>query len=137
MTRKTKKHHRHHRKHKTHKKHHHRIKFKKEKCAPKDDESTLPFTCYSKRSLHNLKNIWNARHPDVLIHSNDPKEIWNHLKRNMRKTCHKESCWLRHQCIKNDLPANFYLQNFSPKQPKEWKKKPTTWLTSIVIEKLM
>ena len=57
MTRKTKKHHRHHRKHKTHKKHHHRIKFKKEKCAPKDDESTLPFTCYSKRSLHNLKNI--------------------------------------------------------------------------------
>ena len=44
----------------------------------------------------------------------------------MRKTCHKESCWLRHQCIKNDLPANFYLQNFSPKQPKEWKKKPNT-----------
>ena len=39
--------------------------------------------------------------------------------------------------IKNDLPSNFYLQNFSPKQPKEWKKKPNTWLTSIEIEQLM
>ena len=143
MTGRTKKrhrHHHHHKKHKTHKKHkkHHRkIKFKPEKCAPKEKGDALPFTCYSKRSLHNLKNIWNMRHPDVPIHSNDPNEIWHHLKHNMRKTCHKESCWLRHQCIKHDLPSNFYLQNFSPKQPKEWTKKPNTWLTSIEIEQLM
>ncbi len=142
MTRRTKKRHKHHKhhhhkKHKTHKKHHRKIKFKTEKCAPKTEEDSLSFTCYSKRSLHNLKNIWNARHPDVPINSNDPKDIWQHLKKNMNKTCHKESCWLRDKMIKNDLPSNFYLQNFSPKQPKEWKKKPNTWLTSIEIEQLM
>ena len=139
MTRRTKKrnHRHHHKKHKTHKKHKRKLKFKHEKCAPKNEEETLPFTCYSKRSLHNLKNIWNMRHPDAPITTNDPKEIWHHLKKSMSKTCHKESCWLRHQCIKHDLPSNFYLQNFSPKQPKEWKKKPHTWLTSIEIEQLM
>ena len=66
MTRKTKKRqkHHHHKKHKTHKKHNRKMKFKTEKCAPKTNEDSLSFTCYSKRSLHNLKTIWNARHPD-------------------------------------------------------------------------
>ena len=62
MTRRTKKRHKHHhhKKHKTHKKHHRKIKFKIEKCAPKKEEDSLSFTCYSKRSLHNLKTIWNT-----------------------------------------------------------------------------
>ena len=133
----TRKHHKHkHHKHKHHKKTR-KIKFKPDKCSPKTNHDELDFTCYSKSALHKLKNTWNARHPDVKIHSNDPKEIWQHLKKNMQKTCHKESCWLRHQCIKNDLPSGFFMQNFSPKQPREWTKKPNTWLTSIEIEQLM
>jgi len=111
--------------------------FMSEKCSPKTNGDNLDFTCYSTEALHNLKNIWNARHPDVKIYSNDVKEIWQDLKKYMQKTCHKESCWLRHMCIKNDLPSDFFLQNFSPKQPKEWTKKPHTWLSSIEIEELM
>ena len=138
--RKTHKHkHRHRKTHKHKHKHKHKKTHKRQlkavKCSPKNDE--LDFTCYSKSSLHKLKNAWNARHPDVKINSNDPKEIWQFLKNNMRKTCNKESCWLRHQCIKNDLPTDFFLQNFSPKQPKEWTNKPNTWLTSLEIEQLM
>ena len=108
---------------------------KKEQCSPKPNGEVLDFTCYSKSSIHMLKDSWNLRHPDVTINSNDVREIWHKLKYLMRNTCTKESCWLKHQCIKHDLPYGIYLDNFSPKQPKEWKSKPTTWLTSIDIEK--
>lgn len=122
---------------KTHKKRHSHKKFKEEKCSPKRKSEKLDFTCYNKESLHYLKGWWNIRHPDVTIDSNDPREIWNNLRFYMRKTCNKESCWLKHKSIKHDLPNDMYLTNFSPKQPKEWKKKPHTWLTSIEIEELM
>ena len=127
---------------KHHKKHHHKKHTRKkqltpEKCSPKSNADDLDFTCYSKQSLHNLKQIWNMRHPDVRINSNEPREIWSELKKYMGEVCDKESCWLKQQCIKNDLPSDFFLDNFSPKQPKEWAKKPTTWLTSIEIEQLM
>lgn len=112
-------------------------KIRKEQCSPKPNGEELDFTCYSKSSIHMLKESWNLRHPDSAITSNEPREIWNQLKYLMRNTCNKESCWLRHQCIKHDLPHGIYLDNFSPKQPKEWKSKPTTWLTSIDIEKVM
>ena len=127
---------------KHHKKHHHKKHTRKkqltpEKCSPKSNADDLDFTCYSKQSLHNLKQIWNMRHPDGRINSNEPREIWSELKKYMGEVCDKESCWLKQQCIKNDLPSDFFLDNFSPKQPKEWAKKPTTWLTSIEIEQLM
>ena len=118
---------------KTRKKH----KMIKVKCSPKKKEDELDFTCYSKDALHTLKSWWNIRHPDVKINSNDPREIWNHLKFNMRSICKKESCWLKHKFIKNKLPSEFYISNFSPKQPKEWTKKPNAWLSSIEIEQLM
>ena len=114
-----------------------KTKFKTEKCSPKTDNDDLAFTCYSKDSLHKLKNIWNARHPDVMIHSNDSREIWYKLRAYMGKSCYKESCWIKHQCIKNALPQDFFLDNFAPKQPVEWKKKPNTWLTSVDINKVM
>ena len=85
------------RKHRKHRKHRKRTKrrkakFKVEKCSPKTNGDDLDFTCYSKDALHKLKTHWNARHPDVRIHSNDVKDIWNELKKNMRKTCYTESC---------------------------------------------
>ena len=45
-------------------------KFKLLKCSPKNKDKVLDFTCYTSESLHKLKKIWNARHPDVLIQSN-------------------------------------------------------------------
>lgn len=128
---------------KHHIKHHHHKKYTRkkhltpEKCSPKKNTNELDFTCYSKSSLYNLKQIWNMRHPDVRIDSNEPREIWSKLGMYMGKVCDKESCWLRQQCMKYDLPSDFFLQNFAPKQPIEWKKKPHTWLTSIEIEQLM
>ena len=112
-------------------------KFKKVKCSPKKKKDILEYTCYTKDSLHKLKQIWNARHPDVHITTNDPEEIWNSLKKYMEKTCHTESCWLRHQCIKNDVDSSLWDDMFAPKYPKEWKINPYKWLTSVDIQKVM
>ena len=51
--------------------------FIKLKCSPKIQDND--FTCYSNESLIKLKNLWNARHPDVKITSSSPKEIHPHL----------------------------------------------------------
>ena len=50
-------------------------------CSPK--RNRLNFTCYSQRSLHRLKKFWNARHPDILIKTNDNVEIWKQLNNNL------------------------------------------------------
>ena len=68
--------------------------FIKLKCSPKIQEND--FTCYSNESLMKLKSLWNARHPDVVIKSNEPREIWASLKEHLKNVCNKESCWFNH-----------------------------------------
>ena len=48
----------------------------KVKCAPKNKNETLPYTCYTAKGLHKMKNIWNKKHPDRKITSNRPRNIW-------------------------------------------------------------
>ena len=107
------------------------------KCSPKNKDEVLGYTCYTSESLHKLKKIWNARHPDVLVTSNNPREIWEQLRKNMSTSCNSEACWLRHQCIKQDIDENLWLDTFAPKAPKGWKAKPHEWLSSIEIEQVM
>ena len=40
---------------------------------------------------------------DKTIKSNKPRDIWESLREFTKNTCSSESCWLRHQCIKNDI----------------------------------
>jgi hypothetical protein len=119
---------------KTHKKTH-SVTNKTARCAP--SLNTKPYTCYSSNSLHKLKHYWNKRHPDVLIHTNDTKEIWNALKHNLSNVCNSESCWLKQRFIKNKLDTNLLSYTFAPKSPKIWKENPNEWLTSVDITNIM
>ena len=69
------------------KKHHHTVTFKADKCSPKKTGDVLKFSCYTKDALIKLKEIWNARHRDNKIISNDPKLIWGFLHTHMSNTC--------------------------------------------------
>ena len=111
-------------------------KYKKENCSPKGKEK-LDFTCYTSEGLVKLKEIWNARHPDSMITSNEPRKIWEQLKVKMGKTCDRESCWLKHQCIKENVDKALLDYTFAPDTPEEWKKKPFEWLSSIEISQVM
>ena len=93
----------------------------------------LDYTCYSKKSLHKIKSIWNIKHPTNAIKSNNPKKIWESLHFILGKTCKKESCWLRHKCLDENIELKSLNEDFSPKAPEEWKKNPQEWLTSIEI----
>jgi len=113
------------------------FKWMKEKCSPKKKKDYLDFTCYTSRGLYKIKNIWNVKHPDRKIKSNEPRNIWRSLQYIMGKSCNKESCWLKHKCIKENIPLDIMKYSFAPLAPKEWKENPTEWLTSIDILDVM
>lgn len=111
--------------------------FINENCSPKGDEK-LNYTCYTKKGLIKLRELWNLRHPDRMIKTSKPNQIWNELKNAMSDTCDRESCWLKHYSVKNDIDIEGSLfKNFAPKQPESWNKNPNEWLSSIEISQLM
>jgi hypothetical protein len=80
--------------------------------------------------------MWNARHPDKPITTNNSKEIWNILKHYYSTICNKESCWVT-QMTKDTKMEKELLDAFAPKSPKKWKKNPNEWLSSLDIIQVM
>jgi hypothetical protein len=80
--------------------------------------------------------MWNSRHPDKKITSENNEEIWSQLKSYYANICNKESCWVR-QMTKNSKLEKELLDAFAPESPKEWIKNPNEWLSSIDILKVM
>ena len=54
-------------------KHNKTVKLQKVNCSPKEKSKINDFSCYTNESLMKLKELWNARHPDVKITTNSPK----------------------------------------------------------------
>lgn len=108
--------------------------FKKLNCSPENKHKE--YTCYSDSDLIKLKGMWNARHPDQPIKTNDSKQIWKQLKEYYASVCNKESCWVR-QMTKNTKMEKELLDAFAPESPKEWKKNPNEWLSSLDILQVM
>ena len=111
-----------------------RRKTMKNSCAPKNKDDILNFSCYTKKDLLMMRNIWNMRHPDVKIISKKPKKIWDKLSEFFSNVCDKEMCWIEDKIFKNKIDTN---KIFSPKSPESWKKNRNEWLTSIDILKFM
>ena len=105
-------------------------------CSPNVSHNK-EYTCYSKSSLIKLKNLWNERHPDLLIESNDDREIWKSLKDYMRDVCDVEKCWLKQNFIKDKLTDELKNYTFLPETPKKWKTNKNEWLNSLDIERVM
>ena len=105
------------------------------KCGPKKGKH-LEFSCFDDKTIFKLRDLWNLRHIDVKIQSNDPKEIWGILQKNMSQICNKESCWLKQQFTNGELNKELETY-FAPSSPTEWKKNPNEWLTSVDILAVM
>jgi hypothetical protein len=99
--------------------------------------SNLGFTCYDKTGLDLLKQKWNKRHPDNQIETNDVKQIWEELKHKFKKSCKRESCWLRQNFIKHNVDRTMLEETFAPKTPITWQKNPKEWLDSDNITDVM
>ena len=71
------------------------VNLEKVNCSPKPKGEINDFSCYTNKSLYKLRDLWNARHPDVKITSNSPKEIHRFISEKLSGVCNKESCWLK------------------------------------------
>jgi len=109
-------------------------KFVTLRCSPENNNHK--YTCYSNKDLVKLKEMWNSRHPDNPITTNNSKTIWNTLKNYYLNICNKESCWIR-QMTKNTKLEKDLLDSFAPQSPAIWKKNPNEWLSSLDILKVM
>ena len=114
-------------------------KFKKLRCSPRldKDNSENDYTCYNKRSLDKMKNLWNARHPDSKIKTNNSKQIWMQLKTRLSNVCNNERCWMEQQFMKSGMDNTIKNFTFAPFSPKEWNKNPNEWLSSVDILNVM
>ena len=106
-------------------------------CSPRPKSKTLDFTCFTAEMLEKLKNLWNARHPDVPITATDHKQIWESLSERLGSTCNTEACWLNQSFAKFNLDETLKNYVFAPKSPKSWKKNPNVWLSSVDILDIM
>ena len=121
---------------KTHKHHkHHDNNYKKLQCSP--DVNNKNYTCYNNDNLEKMRKLWNARHPERIISSNDPIEIWSKLKENIGSACNKESCWLKQKFMEGNISRDLLNYTFSPKSPDSWKTNKNEWLSSDDILKVM
>ena len=113
------------------------IKLKKLKCSPKPSYSKNKFTCYTNNALFKLKDLWNAKHPDLKINSNIPSEIHSKLREYLGNVCNTESCWIKQKKHFGNNVYNDLIRSFAPKMPEEWKKNPNEWLSSVEIMDVM
>jgi hypothetical protein len=112
------------------------LKLKRLNCSPKPKGELNGFSCYTNKSLTNLRDLWNARHPDVKITTNSPKEIHHELAEKLKGVCNQESCWLKQKTEFGPVSSEL-SDSFAPESPSEWKKNPNEWLSSIDIMNVM
>jgi len=113
-------------------------KYKQHLCSPKKNKYTLKFSCFTPRLMRKLKRLWDKKNPDDKIESNirDYKAVWLELRKKI-KHCDNEACWLKHECIKNNIPEYHWKKLFAPKKPASWKSKPNEWLDTFNIRDVM
>ena len=111
-------------------------KHKKINCSPKPKDELNNFSCYKNKDIIILRDHWNARHPDVKIVSNSPKEIHNQLSEHLKDICNNEVCWLKQKSVFGKVESEL-ADSFAPESPPEWKKNPNEWLSSTDIMKVM
>ena len=112
------------------------ITLKKINCSPKPKSEVNDFSCYTTKSLYKLRDLWNARHPDVKIITNSPKEIHQQISDKLSSVCNKESCWLKQKADFGKVSSEM-SESFAPESPIEWKKNPNEWLSSVDIMNVM
>ena len=112
------------------------VNLKKINCSPKIKNEVNDFSCYTNDSLYKLRDLWNERHPDAKIQTNDPKEIHEQLGGYLKNVCNKESCWLKQTHDFGNINKDF-TDSFAPESPGEWDKNPNEWLTSVDILNVM
>ena len=108
-------------------------------CSPMGKGNSIKgvSTCYSSKGLNTMKHVWNLKHPDMVILTNEPSKIWHELKYHFRHSCKRESCWLKQMVTQHGLDRTLLEASFAPESPPEWRENPRTWLDSTNIRDVL
>jgi len=93
-------------------------------------------TCYSPEVLEKIREEYNKDHPEHPISPGTPLAVWRQLNTRLSHKCKTEDCWLD-KIDDNGLRRKIDEYFFAPDQPKEWRKKPTFWLSNVEIKQVM
>ena len=107
----------------------------RQRCSPNPKGNN--FSCFSNDDLYKLKEKWNNANPSSTIITNDPKEIWLSLKKNLSNACDKESWWLKQGFLPSKEGTAMLRDSFAPESPEDWEKNPNEWLSSVDIINVM
>jgi hypothetical protein len=106
-------------------------------CAP--DREGNKTTCYSRDDLLFLAESYNKNRPSEK-HINlekSKKSLWNELQFRLKNECESEWCWLEQNFVPAPYAKKMLNETFRPERPKEWKRNPFEWLTTVDIRKVM
>jgi hypothetical protein len=103
-------------------------------CSPAvKGKSVNESSCLTPDILLKIKNKYNEDHPDTLILTKDPREIWKELNERLSaEGCKKEDCWLKElddESLRNQIEKHI----FAPDMPREWLTNPDEWLSNFDI----
>ena len=106
-------------------------------CAPGQESS---YTCFDKQHLIELAHEWNRSHKttykNIRTKHQTKRQIWEALRKRMRKECSNEFCWVRHPLLRSK-GGRIEKESFRPKRPATWKKKPNEWLSNVDILRVL
>lgn len=103
---------------------------KRMNCSPavKSNNIGVKGSCLPGKALLDIRDQYNADHPNTPIETADHVKLWHELKTRLT-SCDSEYCWIK--TIKNEQHSKQLENAFSPKQPDDWKKNPVEWLSNF------
>lgn len=134
--------------------------FRHMRCSPLSSEykngnpTDTHLSCLPNRDIELIKKYWNIENPNDAITETNPQQIWYTLQNKLDNICHDDFCILNqpfitkhmkkskhtkliHSEFGGDHTTDDLTNYYAPKMPKEWKKNPNEWLSSIeIIEKM-
>ncbi len=110
-------------------------------CSPNNKNNS--HTCFSNSSLVKIASEYNKHNSKKIkvpkkMDESARKSLWNDVNKNMKKLtkCNEDHCILDTSIVKNMKDSDI-TEEFRPEMPVEWKKNPTTWLSTTDINSVM
>lgn len=117
-------------------------KYKDMNCKPKQLTSKNitrknDNSCLDTKTVKMMKKVWNLRHPDIPITSNNKAKILKMLKSYTANHCENELCVVEKILNDNNKYEKIKDEFYAPSAPSSWKKNINEWLSSLDIESVM
>lgn len=114
------------------------MSFDNKYCAP--PRKNEKYTCFTKKSLKKIGNIWNEKNPNDLINLElNKKKLWDLIRSKFLKDtdCQDDYCLLKNPLVKEIKDGEIIYETFIPSMPKDWNNNHKAWLSTLDIQRVL